>query len=50
MADGHCETIETKTLPRGPGEAAPKLTQAQITGTDLSVWAPWPSPKWRLDQ
>ena len=50
MADGHCETIETKRLPRGPGEPAPNLTQAQITGTDLNVFAPWPYPKWRIDQ
>lgn len=59
MADGHCESIETKSLPRGPGEAAlpggpTPLTQAQINNTasppNLSVWAPWPYPKWRLDQ
>jgi prepilin-type N-terminal cleavage/methylation domain-containing protein/prepilin-type processing-associated H-X9-DG protein len=50
MADGHCETIETKRLARGPGEPAPALTQAQITGTDLNVFAPWPHPKWRIDQ
>lgn len=50
MADGHCETIETKRLPRGPGEPAPFLTQAQITGPDVNVFAPWPYPKWRIDQ
>ena len=50
MADGHCESIETKSLPHGPNEPAPALTQAQITGSNLSVWAPWPYPKWRTDQ
>jgi prepilin-type N-terminal cleavage/methylation domain-containing protein/prepilin-type processing-associated H-X9-DG protein len=50
MADGHCETIETKSLPRGPGEPAPALTQAGINGTDLNVFSPWPHPKWRIDQ
>ena len=50
MADGHCETLATKSLIRGPGEAAPNLTKAQIMGTDLSVFAPWPYPKWRIDQ
>ena len=50
MADAHCESIETKSLPHGPNEPAPALTQAQITGSNLSVWAPWPNPKWRIDQ
>jgi prepilin-type N-terminal cleavage/methylation domain-containing protein/prepilin-type processing-associated H-X9-DG protein len=50
MADAHCETIESKRLPRGPGEPTPNLTQAQITGTDLNVFSPWPYPKWRIDQ
>jgi len=50
MADGHCEAIESKRLPHGPGEPAPALTQAQIIGTDLNVFAPWPHPKWRIDQ
>ncbi|MEA2711097.1 MAG: hypothetical protein QOF78_3698 [Phycisphaerales bacterium] len=50
MADGHGETIETKRLPRGPGEPAPALTQAQINGADLNVFSPWPYPKWRIDQ
>ena len=50
MADGHCESIETRSLPNGPGEPAPALTQAQIVGNDLNVFAPWPYPKWRIDQ
>ena len=50
MADGHCESIETKSLPHGPNEPAPALTQAQITGSNLNVWTPWPYPKWRIDQ
>jgi prepilin-type N-terminal cleavage/methylation domain-containing protein/prepilin-type processing-associated H-X9-DG protein len=50
MADGHCESIQTATLPHGPGEPAPALTRAQIGGTNPNVFAPWPYPKWRLDQ
>lgn len=50
MADGHCESIDVRTLPNGPGEPAPALTQAQIVGPDLNVFAPWPYPKWRVDQ
>jgi prepilin-type N-terminal cleavage/methylation domain-containing protein/prepilin-type processing-associated H-X9-DG protein len=42
MADGHCESIETK--------ATPDLTSSQWQGTNTAVFAPWPSPKWRLDQ
>jgi prepilin-type N-terminal cleavage/methylation domain-containing protein/prepilin-type processing-associated H-X9-DG protein len=51
MADGHAESIETKRLPRGgPTETQPKMSQAQINGTDMSVWNPWPYPKFRIDQ
>ena len=54
MADGHCETIETKRLPRSAKETPPPpppvLTRAQAGGTDLNVFTPWPHPKWRLDQ
>jgi prepilin-type N-terminal cleavage/methylation domain-containing protein/prepilin-type processing-associated H-X9-DG protein len=42
MADGHCETIETKSTP--------DLTTAQWQQVDKSIFNPWPSPKWRLDQ
>ena len=40
-ADAHCESVETKTLPR--------LTEAEMKGTDLSVFAKTPYPRWRLD-
>jgi len=42
MMDGHCETIDTK--------ATPTLTTAQWQQVNASIFAPWPSPKWRLDQ
>lgn len=42
LADGHVETFATKDLPT--------LTQAEMRGSDLSVWGPWPRPKWRIDQ
>lgn len=43
MADGHVETLEHKSLP--------KFTAAsQWRNADLSGYAPWPHPKWRLDQ
>jgi len=42
FADGHCESI--------PTENTPDLTEAQWTGTDLTVFNRWPIPKWRLDQ
>jgi prepilin-type processing-associated H-X9-DG protein len=41
MVDGHAETI--------PTASTPTLTQAEWRG-NLSAFAPWPSPKWRLDQ
>jgi prepilin-type N-terminal cleavage/methylation domain-containing protein/prepilin-type processing-associated H-X9-DG protein len=42
FADGHCETLPTASMPQ--------LTEAQIKGNDLSVFQPWPFPRWRLDQ
>jgi prepilin-type processing-associated H-X9-DG protein/prepilin-type N-terminal cleavage/methylation domain-containing protein len=42
FADGHCESI--------PTENTPELTDAQWSGTDLTVFNQWPHPKWRLDQ
>ena len=42
MADAHCESVETKSLP--------SLTEAEMKGTDLSVFAKTPFPRWRLDQ
>jgi prepilin-type N-terminal cleavage/methylation domain-containing protein/prepilin-type processing-associated H-X9-DG protein len=50
FADFHCESIDTKRLPNGPQEPAPRLTRAQVGGTDPTVFNPWPYPKWRLDQ
>jgi prepilin-type processing-associated H-X9-DG protein len=42
LADGHCESRETKSLIR--------LTEDEMKGTDLSVFAKAPFPRWRLDQ
>jgi prepilin-type N-terminal cleavage/methylation domain-containing protein/prepilin-type processing-associated H-X9-DG protein len=42
MADGHATSLESKSLP--------DLTEAQFGGTDLSVFATTPYPRWRLDQ
>ena len=50
FGDFHCESVDTKRLPNGPQELAPRLTRAQFGGTDPSVFNQWPYPKWRLDQ
>jgi hypothetical protein len=42
MADGHVTTVDTKSTPQ--------LTEAQWKGTDLTVFAKTPYPRWRLDQ
>jgi prepilin-type N-terminal cleavage/methylation domain-containing protein/prepilin-type processing-associated H-X9-DG protein len=55
LADGHAETIETKTLPQfGLDQATPALqgsvAAALWKNADVSVFNPYPHPKWRLDQ
>ena len=42
LADAHCESVESKSLP--------DLTEAEMKGTDLNVFAKTPFPRWRLDQ
>lgn len=42
MADGHCVSVETKSLP--------ELSETEFGGDDLGVFAATPFPKWRLDQ
>lgn len=42
LADGHVTTFRWVDLP--------KISVAQWTGTDLSVFGPTPNPKWRMDQ
>lgn len=42
MADGHVIMVERKALP--------DLTETQMNGTDLTVFAKYPIAKWRLDQ
>ena len=42
FADGHCESLPTASMP--------KLTEPQFKGDDLSVFDPWPHPRFRLDQ
>lgn len=42
FADGHCENLDVRYLP--------DLTPAQVNGTDLTVFKPWPHPTWRIDQ
>jgi prepilin-type N-terminal cleavage/methylation domain-containing protein/prepilin-type processing-associated H-X9-DG protein len=42
FADGHCESADISVIP--------ELTEAQMKGTDTSVFSPYPHPQWRLDQ
>ena len=42
FADGHAASLPTASMP--------KLTEAQFKGDDLSVFAKWPYPHFRLDQ
>ena len=42
LADAHAESVPTKSLP--------DLTEDQMKGTDLSVFASTPNLHWRLDQ
>ena len=42
LADGHAESVPSKTLP--------DLTAAEMKGSDVSVFARTPYPRWRLDQ
>ena len=42
LADAHCESVDTKSLP--------SLTEAEMKGTDVSVFSKTPFPRWRLDQ
>ena len=48
MADGHAETIPTKQTPQFWGSASQQA--ALWRNSNLSVFAPYPHPKWRLDQ
>ena len=51
MADGHAETIETKSTPQFWGTAAQQTQQWRSTGAfTISAYNPYPHPKWRLDQ
>jgi prepilin-type N-terminal cleavage/methylation domain-containing protein/prepilin-type processing-associated H-X9-DG protein len=53
LADGHAESFQNTSLPQpavNPMGKYPGITPAQWKGTDLSVFAPWPYPKWRMDQ
>ena len=42
LADAHAEGVPSKSLP--------DLTEAEMKGTDLSVFAKTAYPRWRLDQ
>jgi prepilin-type processing-associated H-X9-DG protein/prepilin-type N-terminal cleavage/methylation domain-containing protein len=46
MADGHVVMANRKSLPDFPYDQS----EAKMTGTDLKVFDPFPTPKWRLDQ
>jgi len=51
MADGHAETIETKSTPQFWGTATQQAQRWRSTGgKTLSEFSPYPHPKWRLDQ
>ena len=51
MADGHAETIETKTTPQFWGSANQQAQRWRSNGGfTLMEFAPYPHPKWRLDQ
>ena len=51
MADGHCETIETKRTPQFWGSASEQARRWRSTGGyTLAEFGPYPHPKWRLDQ
>ena len=45
MADGHAASFEVKSLPQ-----VGQITTAQWKTGPTSVFAPWPDPKWRMDQ
>jgi prepilin-type N-terminal cleavage/methylation domain-containing protein/prepilin-type processing-associated H-X9-DG protein len=45
MADGHCESVPAKSLP----QVGQIIANDWKTGP-ISVFSPWPSPKWRMDQ
>jgi prepilin-type N-terminal cleavage/methylation domain-containing protein/prepilin-type processing-associated H-X9-DG protein len=51
MADGHCETIETKSTPQFWGTTGQQAQRWRSTGTfTIAEFGPYPHPKWRLDQ
>jgi prepilin-type N-terminal cleavage/methylation domain-containing protein/prepilin-type processing-associated H-X9-DG protein len=51
MADGHCESVETKRTPQFWGTAAQQTQRWRSTnGFTISEFGPYPHPKWRLDQ
>jgi|SRR5688572_4991509 prepilin-type N-terminal cleavage/methylation domain-containing protein/prepilin-type processing-associated H-X9-DG protein len=45
MADGHAESLPAKQLPQ-----VGQITSTQWRTGPISVFAQWPSPKWRMDQ
>ena len=45
LADGHAESYPVKQLPQ-----VGQITTAQWKTGLISVFAPWPDPKWRMDQ
>jgi prepilin-type processing-associated H-X9-DG protein len=45
LADGHAQSFVVKSLPQ-----VGQITTAQWKTGPVSVFAPWPDPKWRLDQ
>ena len=49
MADGHAETIETKSLPQWHKNFTVAQQAAMWRQADLSVFNAYPHPKWRLD-
>lgn len=45
MADGHAQSFQAKSLPQ-----VGQITAPQWKTGPTSVFAPWPQPKWRMDQ
>jgi prepilin-type N-terminal cleavage/methylation domain-containing protein/prepilin-type processing-associated H-X9-DG protein len=45
LADGHAASFEVKSLPQ-----VGLITPTQWKTGPVSVFAPWPDPKWRMDQ
>jgi prepilin-type N-terminal cleavage/methylation domain-containing protein/prepilin-type processing-associated H-X9-DG protein len=45
LADGHAESFPVKQLPQ-----VGQITMNQWKTGPVSVFAPWPDPKWRMDQ